>query len=244
MVGGTCFLSAPTSLLRRAQTQRYPPPHSSRDRPVSPRAQPYQGGEASDGRRIYVGNINYDFREEELRNRFEEVRAILERIARTSATDRPCLRVPRRRCAARNLRTDRTPLTAPSPSPAAQFGTITAMSYKQGFAFVDYADMRDAEDAIASMNGKQLGGRSITVELSGRPPRGEKPDRTGEGGNRPPPRYNEGGDYRADARGSFGGAGGGHSRSQGSSDTATKNLFVANIPETLNEEDIRNHFSR
>ena len=60
-------------------------------------SQPYQGGETTDGRRCYVGNINYDFREEEVRNAFNE------------------------------------------------FGQITKMSYKQGFAFIDYADKRDAE---------------------------------------------------------------------------------------------------
>ena len=38
--------------------------------------QPYQGGEASDGRRVYVGNINYDFREEEIRGAFTEVLAV------------------------------------------------------------------------------------------------------------------------------------------------------------------------
>ena len=36
--------------------------------------QVYQGGETTDGRRIYVGNINYDFREEEIRQKFNEVR--------------------------------------------------------------------------------------------------------------------------------------------------------------------------
>ena len=81
------------------------------------------------------------------------------------------------------------------------------------------------------MNGKNLGGRTITVELSGRPPRGDKP-----------PGRNE--DDRADQRGGFDGAGGGNSRSQGSSDTATRNLFVANIPDTVNEDDVRHHFSK
>ena len=51
--------------------------------------QPYQGGEASDGRRIYVGNINYELHEDAVRNAFTE------------------------------------------------YGQITSMSYKQGFAFID-----------------------------------------------------------------------------------------------------------
>ena len=152
--------------------------------------QPYQGGEASDGRRIYVGNINYELHEDAVRNAFTE------------------------------------------------YGQITSMSYKQGFAFIDYADQRDAEDAIASMNGKQIGGRTITVELSGRPPKGEKPSPRAA----PTSRYPEE-DYRADSRGGFGGFGG-NSRSDRSSGVATANLFVANIPENVVEEDIRRHFSK
>ena len=78
------------------------------------------------------------------------------------------------------------------------------------------------------MNGKELGGRTITVELSGRPPKGDRPARQD--------------DYRSDGRGSFGGGGG--RGAQGSSDVATKNLFVANIPETLNEGDVEQHFRK
>ena len=85
------------------------------------------------------------------------------------------------------------------------------------------------------MNGKQLGGRTITVELSGRPPK------DGEGGRAPPRR-----DYddRADTRGAFAGAGGGNSRSMGSSDVATRNLFVANIPPETSEGEVQAHFSK
>ena len=91
----------------------------------------------------------------------------------------------------------------PLPHPS-QFGQITSLSYKQGFAFIDYADQRDAQDAIMSMNQKQLAGRTITVELSGRPPKdGKPPPRHGDSYDRGPPRY----DDRSDQRGSFGGAG-------------------------------------
>ena len=93
------------------------------------------------------------------------------------------------------------------------------------------------------MNGKNLGGRTITVELSGRPPKeGEAggPPRRDDRSRGPPPRD----DYRADQRGSFGGAGGGNSRSLGSSDTATRNIFVANIPPETTEQDVQAHFSK
>ena len=34
---------------------------------------PYQGGEDTGGRRVYIGNINYDVKEDELRAEFSEV---------------------------------------------------------------------------------------------------------------------------------------------------------------------------
>jgi hypothetical protein len=91
---------------------------------------------------------------------------------------------------------------------------------------------RVLQDAMTSMNGQHLGGRTITCELSGRPPRGERPQRGGHD------------DYRADTRGAFNGSGGGNSRSSHSSEIATKNLFVANIPETLSEGDVEQHFGK
>ena len=139
----------------------------------------YQGGETTDGKRIYVGNINYDCKEDEVRQQFNEVIPPLHP---------PLLALPARRAHSHRL----------SPRPS-QFGQITSLSYKQGFAFIDYADQRDAQDAIMSMNQKQLAGRTITVELSGRPPKdGKPPPRHGDSYDRGPPRY----DDRSDQRGS------------------------------------------
>jgi len=50
-------------------------------------------------------------------------------------------------------------------------------------------------------------------------------------------------DDRADARGGFGG-GGGNSRSLNSSETATRNLFVGNIPSDVTEADVQDYFSK
>ena len=86
------------------------------------------------------------------------------------------------------------------------------------------------------MNGKQLLGRTITVELSGRPPKGGEGDR----GPGPPPR----GDDRSDMRGSFAPSGGGNSRTANSSESATRNLFVGNIPPDATEADVLAHFSQ
>jgi RNA recognition motif-containing protein len=55
---------------------------------------------------------------------------------------------------------------------------------KQGFAFVDYEDERDADDAVRDMDGVELDGSRIRVELA----RGR--DRRGGGG-----------DFRRDDRG-------------------------------------------
>merc|ERR1740115_276434 len=78
----------------------------------------YQGGEATGGKRVYVGNINYDTKEEDITSEFSE------------------------------------------------FGRITAISYKQGFAFIDYEDTNDASDAISNKDGQTMWGRKISVELS------------------------------------------------------------------------------
>ena len=108
---------------------------------------------------------------------------------------------------------------------ARQFGLITAISYKQGFAFVDYEDAADASDAIRSKNGQTMWGRRISVELSkDAKTLAEEGDKRFERGplrrdDGPPPRV------------------GGRAQ-------ATKNLFVANIPEGITEADVQDHFSQ
>mmetsp|Transcript_15857 Transcript_15857/g.26359 ORF Transcript_15857/g.26359 Transcript_15857/m.26359 type:complete len:443 (-) Transcript_15857:1071-2399(-) len=162
----------------------------------------YSGGEETGGKRIYIGNINYEVREEELRNFFSE------------------------------------------------YGPITQVSYKQGFAFIDYADKRDAQDAIAQMNDKTVGGRRLRVEHSK-----DAVELASSGGSRPPSHRrshdedldrdhrDRRSDYRADVRGNFSG-GGGNSRNPNSSEFATKNLFVANIPDQLTEARVEDHFTQ
>jgi len=153
----------------------------------------YKGGERCEGRRVYIGNINYEVKEEELRGLFD------------------------------------------------QYGAITNISYKQGYAFIDFQDARDAQEAIAKMDGYSLAGRRMTVEhskdaseIAARPPR-DRDD------YRYRPAHRE--DYRADTRGNFHG-GGGNSRNPNSSELATKNLFVANIPDGLSEAEVQDHFSK
>mmetsp|Transcript_7080 Transcript_7080/g.10575 ORF Transcript_7080/g.10575 Transcript_7080/m.10575 type:complete len:225 (+) Transcript_7080:71-745(+) len=46
------------------------------------------------------------------------------------------------------------------------FGRITKLDVKNGFAFLEYADNRDAEDAMHDMNGKEIDGSRIIVEAA------------------------------------------------------------------------------
>jgi len=136
-----------------------------------------------------------------------------------------------------------SPRPAPRPRPrpgrlsslvwARQFGLITAISYKQGFAFIDFEDTADASDAISKTDGQTMWGRRVSVELSKdaktlaeqgdkrheRPPLRRGDGRSPEGGGPPPGRVG------GDAQG-------------------IKNLFVANIPEGVTEADVQDHFAQ
>ncbi len=55
----------------------------------------------------------------------------------------------------------------------------------RGFAFVDMANQEEAETAINSLNGTEVGGRTLTVSMAReRQPRGGGPGRGGFGGGR------------------------------------------------------------
>lgn len=109
-----------------------------------------------------------------------------------------------------------------------QFGRITAISYKQGFAFIDYEDTNDASDAISNKDGQTMWGRKISVELSKDAKtlaeQGDKRERP------PPPRRDDGRSPGPPPR-----------RGDGE---AAKNLFVANIPEGVTEADVQDYFAQ
>lgn len=75
------------------------------------------------------------------------------------------------------------------------FGRIRDVVLKNGFGFVEFDDSRDAEDAVSDLNGRELCGERVVVELSRRAPR------PGGGGG--------GGGYRGGGGGYRGGGGGG-----------------------------------
>ncbi|KAL1514060.1 hypothetical protein ABEB36_003383 [Hypothenemus hampei] len=70
-----------------------------------------------------------------------------------------------------------------------KYGRIKEVSMKNGYAFVEFDDYRDAEDAVYEMNGKDLMGERVTVERARGTPRGsdrwrDGRDSRGHGGSR------------------------------------------------------------
>lgn len=62
------------------------------------------------------------------------------------------------------------------------FGRLGDISIKSGYAFVDFDDVRDAEDAAADLDGKSMNGDRIRVELAYSPREKERARRDGRGG--------------------------------------------------------------
>ena len=82
------------------------------------------------------------------------------------------------------------------------FGRINEISMKAGFCFVEFDDIRDAEDAVYEMNNKTLCGERVTVEHA----KGNPRSRTGGygggggGGGGGYDRFDRGRDYNRDYR--------------------------------------------
>lgn len=49
---------------------------------------------------------------------------------------------------------------------AGELLTVWVARSPPGFAFVEFDDQRDAEDACANLNGKEINGKPVRVELS------------------------------------------------------------------------------
>jgi len=84
-----------------------------------------------------------------------------------------------------------------------KFGRIRDISLKNGFAFVDFDDYRDADDACYELSGKDFLGERVTVELARGTPHGRDRERWGDerrgGGGRD--KRGGGGGGRGDDRG-------------------------------------------
>lgn len=62
------------------------------------------------------------------------------------------------------------------------FGPIANLTYKQTFAFVEFEDVRDADDAIRDMNGQNFDGSKLIVQFAKGPRDGAKAGKGGGGG--------------------------------------------------------------
>lgn len=62
------------------------------------------------------------------------------------------------------------------------YGRLGDISLKNGYGFVDFDDVRDAEDAAADLDGKSMRGDRIRVELAHTPREKERARKDGRGG--------------------------------------------------------------
>ncbi|XP_067012164.1 serine-arginine protein 55 isoform X2 [Anabrus simplex] len=63
-----------------------------------------------------------------------------------------------------------------------KYGRIKEVCMKNGFAFVEFDDYRDADDAVYELNGRELLGERVSVEIARGTPRGSDVWRGGGGG--------------------------------------------------------------
>jgi len=80
-----------------------------------------------------------------------------------------------------------------------RYGRVARVDMKRGFAFVDFDDNRDAEDAIKDMDGREVDGSRLSVEWAGRGRGGGERgggERRGGGGGRGGDRDKDGADDR------------------------------------------------
>jgi len=111
-----------------------------------------------------------------------------------------------------------------------EHGRVASVMLKQGFAFVDFETTEGAEAARNALTGSVHRGRTLNVDFAGKPSRRDK----GGGGN------DDKRDMRSDTTGSFSTQG--PRQAEGSSHSATRNLFVANIPSSMTEDDVKVYF--
>ncbi|XP_045481196.1 serine-arginine protein 55-like [Harmonia axyridis] len=83
-----------------------------------------------------------------------------------------------------------------------KYGRIREVSMKNGFAFVEFEDHRDAEDAVYECNGKDLMGERISVERARGTPKGSDQFRGSDRGSfRGPPRGRPRDSFRRESKG-------------------------------------------
>jgi len=110
-----------------------------------------------------------------------------------------------------------------------RYGRVARVDMKRGFAFVDFDDNRDAEDAIKDMDGREVDGSRITVEWAGR----------GRGGGRDGGR--DGGRGGGDRGGGGGGGRDGDERRRAGQrpDHSDHRIKLEDIPSSAHWQDLK-----
>merc|ERR1719293_323831 len=65
-----------------------------------------------------------------------------------------------------------------------KYGRLREISIKNGYAFLEFDDYRDADDAVYDLHGTEFMGERVTVELARGTPHGRDKDRWGSRGSR------------------------------------------------------------
>jgi len=96
------------------------------------------------------------------------------------------------------------------------FTRLKDVNIKLGYAFIEFDEKRDADDAVYDLNKKEFFGSRITVEHATGTPKEDLPrsdrDRDRRDRDRDRDRHRDRGGYRGDDRGPRGGGGYGRSR--------------------------------
>jgi len=77
-----------------------------------------------------------------------------------------------------------------------KYGRIREISIKNGYAFIDFDDRRDADDAVYDLHGVDFMGERVSVEFAKGTPHGRDRERYGYGRSRSRSRSRGGGDRR------------------------------------------------
>jgi len=116
------------------------------------------------------------------------------------------------------------------------YGKLGEISIKNGYGFVDFEDYRDADDAVHDMDGKDIRGTRVRIEIARE--RRDNRDRGGRGGGRD---FNRGG---RDFRGGGGGHrdGGGHRRGNPPGRKTEYRVTVENLSSRTSWQDLKDYF--
>ncbi|XP_018330392.1 serine-arginine protein 55 isoform X1 [Agrilus planipennis] len=112
-----------------------------------------------------------------------------------------------------------------------KYGRIKEVAMKNGFAFVEFDDYRDADDAVYELNGKELLGERVSVERARGTPRGADQWR-GSGRGYGPPRGRNRDNRDSDVR---------HNDRYGPPTRTEYRLIVENLSTRVSWQDLKDY---